>query len=60
MVRSGASDRVAINGRCEEATWQPRERLIARRIRTVDLHLSGGGGVRGEIGFIRLRFNLDR
>ena len=39
-MRSGTSDHVVINNRCEEATWQPMERPIARRIRAVDLHLS--------------------
>ena len=43
VARSRASDHVAINGRCEEATWQPVERPIARQIRAVDLKLSEGG-----------------
>ena len=47
MARSGASDHVAIKRSKREVTWQPAERLIMRRIMTVDGHLRrgrGGGG----------------
>ena len=49
MARLKPSDQIAItnhsaiNDRDEEATWQREERLIAREISIVDLHLSGGG-----------------
>ena len=45
MAPSGPSDQIAINDRGEEATWQRKERPIAREISTVDLHLSEGGYV---------------
>ena len=39
VARSGLSDRIAINGQDEEATWQPVERPIARGFSTVDASL---------------------
>ena len=55
MARYGTSDHVAINGQCEEATWQPMERPIARRIKTVDLHLNRR--VRGKTRFVGESFS---
>ena len=43
MALSGAFDRIAIDGRGEEATWQREKRPIARGVKTVNLHLSEGG-----------------
>ena len=61
MARSGLSDRIVINDQDGEATWEPQKHLIERRFTAIHLHLSGGGGgVRGEIGFIGLHFNLSR
>ena len=45
-MRSGSSDRVTINGQGGVATWQLVERLIPRRIKTIDPHLKRGGGGR--------------
>ena len=45
MARSESSDRIAINNRGEEATWQREERLIARGFSAIDLHLSEEGYV---------------
>ena len=55
VTRSGASDHVAINDRCEEATWQPMDRLIALRIKAVHLHLKRM--VRGAIRFVGESFS---
>ena len=55
VARSGSLDCVGINGQGGKATWQPVEHQIARGFKALDLHLSEG--VRGEIGFIRLRFH---
>ena len=60
MARSGSSNLVMINGEGGDATWQPQERQIARGFTTVALHLSEGRGVRGNIGFIGLHFNLKQ
>ena len=45
MPRSGSSDRIAINGQHEEATWPPMKRPIARGFSTIDLHITEGGYV---------------
>ena len=42
-MRSRVSDRIAIDGPGEEATWQREKRPITRGIKAVDLHLSEGG-----------------
>ena len=51
MALSEPSNQIAINDRGEEATWQREECPIAYGFLAIDLHLSEGGGVRGNIGF---------
>ena len=43
VARSGASDRVTINGQRGEVTWQHAKRQIMPRIVTVDGHLRRRG-----------------
>ena len=43
MAQSGAFDHIAMDDRGDEATWQREERLIARGIKAINLHLSEGG-----------------
>ena len=50
MARLEPFDQIAINDRGEEATWQREKRPIARKISTVDLHLSEGGGYMAKSG----------
>ena len=45
VVRSRVSDRITLNSRGGEVTWQPVEREITQGIKTVHPHLKGGGYV---------------
>ena len=42
MAQSRLSDLIAIDDQERDATWRNMERLIAREISTVDLHLING------------------
>ena len=57
MAQSGASDRIAIDDQERDATWHIVERLIAREISTIDLHLIDGDAWRNWVH--RIVFNLS-
>ena len=57
MAQSGASDQIAIDDQERDATWRIVERLIAREISTVDLHLIDGDTWQNRVH--RIAFNLS-